>query len=35
MRHIKEYELFEASAAATTPVLTTEQIEWLNKCTKV
>ena len=33
MRHIKPYQLFEASAAAP-QALTQEQISWLNKCTR-
>jgi hypothetical protein len=32
MRHIKPYQIFEASAAAPEE-LTAEQIDWLNECT--
>ena len=32
MRHIKPYQIFEASASAA--ALTAEQIDWLDKCAK-
>ena len=32
MRHIKPYQVFEASASASAPALTEEQIEWLDEC---
>jgi len=35
MKYIKPYQIFEASASASAPALTAEQIEWLDKCVHV